>query len=771
MKSILPEYTYSPEQLNIIESLASRTGLCPETVRILYGRGIDSEEKITSFLHPSKKHFVSPFKMRGMREAVSLITRARDEGWQVVVYGDYDADGICASSIMRGVLEDFGIDPAVYVPERTSGYGLGRQAIDDIFDEYFPQLFITVDCGISNAEEVEYIKEQGAEVIVTDHHELPSVLPDCICINPKIEDDYPFDNLCGAGVAFKVGCALLGEKAYKYLDYAAIATVADSVPLTGENRDIVAEGLRLINKGEKKPYLSFIGKSGESVTAQTIAFSVAPKINAAGRMGDANAALRLFCSHDDKEIFDLSVKLTSYNAERQKCCDDLYLSAKAKLGAGGVGDRIIMLYDESWNTGFVGIVAARLAEEYARPALLFVKNGDMLKGSARSVEAVNIFEALKGCEQYIAEFGGHSQAAGVNVSEENFYKLKGALNDWLNEHYPVGAFTPTLYISGELKGPVSQKFARELEMLEPFGVGFKRPMFALSVGRCQVKPVKPLSPHISLKNPDIDLMYFNGAHNARILSSAVPKKLIFEYNVSSFRGKEYVKGFVRDVVYFRESAAFALPEIASNDLDLAALPEVECRQHIISREEAEEALSSCGYYGTLFIAFSHSTLARFKGTDRLDVNLFNLSNRNVSSCILLSPQADCDLSGYERIVFLDRPARITLPSLSGKDVDICPDYDGFEALGKLAADRDELLRTFKAISANAYNIEGATAAEAAERNRIASTPLQAQFALKVFEQLSLISFEGGKLTVYRGVKTDLSNSPLFNLVKSISERG
>ena len=429
MKKILPEFVFSDEQLKAVASLAAKTGLCEQTVKILYGRGIEDEEAINTFLHPSRSHFVSPFRMKGMREAVGLITRARDEGWQVVVYGDYDADGICASTIMRGVLEEFGISPAVFVPERTSGYGLGREAVDAIFEEYFPQLFITVDCGISNAEIVEYIKEQGAEVIVTDHHELPPVLPDCICVNPKIEDDYPFDNLCGAGVAFKVGCALLGTAAYKFLDFAAIATVADSVPLTGENRDIVAEGLKLINCSSAAPYSSFLGKPEEPVTAQTIAFSIAPKINAAGRMGDANAALRLFCSHDPKTIFDLSAKLAAYNIERQRCCDELYASAKAKLKEEGAEGRIIMLHDESWNTGFVGIVAARLAEEYARPALLFVKNGDTLKGSARSVEAINIYEALRACSHLISEFGGHSQAAGVNVDESNFNSLKAALND------------------------------------------------------------------------------------------------------------------------------------------------------------------------------------------------------------------------------------------------------------------------------------------------------------------------------------------------------
>ena len=771
MKKILPECTFTPEQLNNIADLASRTGLCVQTVKILYGRGINDAEKIDSFLHPSKEHFIPPLKMSGMREAVRLITRARDEGWQVVVYGDYDADGICASSIMRGVLADFGIEAVVYVPERTTGYGLSTAAIDGIFEECFPQLFITVDCGISNAEEVEYIKEQGAEVIVTDHHELPAVLPDCICINPKIADGYPYDNLCGAGVAFKVGCALIGEEAYKYLDYAAIATVADSVPLVGENRDIVAEGLRIINGAGDKPYSSFIARHDEPVSAQTIAFSVAPKINAAGRMGDAGAALRLFCSKNANEIFELSARLTAYNAERQKCCDELYASAKSKLGEEGALGRVIMLRDESWNTGFVGIVAARLAEEYARPALLFVKNGDMLKGSARSVESVNIFEALKACEHLISEFGGHSQAAGVNVSEDNFEALKSALNAYLDANCPADAFTPTLYVSGELTGQASQKFAKELELLEPFGVGFKRPMFTVTVGACQIKPVKPLSPHLSLKSPYLDMMYFNGAGNSRILCSDIPKKLIFEYNVSSFRGKEYIKGFVRDVVYDGGNASAARQSIAANDVLLASLPPVECTRLPLSHDDAQREIDCCPVYGTLFVAFDSATLAAYDLGSITDINVFTLSNRNISSCVLVSPQSDCDLSGYSRIIFLDCPPVVTLPSLAGKEVYVCADTDGFACLGGLDVSRTALLGTFRLLAANSYNIQGADAEEAAFRNSVADDPVQALFALKVFEQLGLISFEGGKLTVYRGVRTELSSSPLYRLISAHGEEG
>ena len=400
MKKIIAEAEFTAEQLNIITELTAATGLCEQTVRILVGRGVDTAEKIDGFIHAGRQRFLSPFLMSGMKRAVELITRAREEDWSVAVYGDYDADGICASAILTRALADFGIDAVTFVPERKNGYGLSVEALDEIFEEYFPQLFITVDCGISNAQEVEYIKEQGAEVIVTDHHELPEILPDCICINPKIEDEYPYDNLCGAGVAFKLACALNGKDAYKYLDFAAIATVADSVPLTGENRDIVAEGLSLINARPRKNYAEFL-KKDEKVTSQSLAFSIAPKINAAGRMGDARAALALFLSDDGKEIYDYSVKLTAYNIERQKYCDGLYLSAKEMLRNKGAHGRVIVLCGEDWNTGFVGIVAARLAEEYCRPALLFVNHGGKLKGSARSIDGVNIFEALKACSHLI----------------------------------------------------------------------------------------------------------------------------------------------------------------------------------------------------------------------------------------------------------------------------------------------------------------------------------------------------------------------------------
>lgn len=771
MKRILPEFEFSEEQRRGIGALASACNLSQTAAAILYGRGVNTPEKAEAFIHPSKSHFISPFKMRGMQEACSLIKLARDEEWDVLVYGDYDADGVCAATIMGGALKDYGVNVRVYVPERRNGYGVTVAAIDEIFEDYFPQLVITVDCGISNAEEVEYLKESGCEVIVTDHHELPENIPDCICINPKFEDGYPYDNLCGAGVAFKVACALNGKSAYKYLDFAALATVADSVPLMGENRDIVAEGLKLINTSPRKCFSNFLTKTQDGADAHTLAFTIAPKINAAGRMGDAASALALFSETDEKAVFELSARLTSYNQERQLKCDELYNQAKAKLSERGAYGRVIMLWDESWNSGFVGIVAARLAEEYGRPVILFVNNGGMLKGSARSIEGVNIFDALKACSDFISEFGGHSQAAGVNVTEENFALLEGALNEYMERTYTAEDFIPTIYISGMLEGENVLRLSRELETFEPYGVGNKRPMFAAKVEECRPRAIKPFSPHLTFKCGGLEMMFFGGAKYSEILRSPAPKTLVFEYNVSRFRGREYVRGFVRDVIYSSESGGYAGEYIAANAVMRAALPQVSCSPVYKTEAEIDKIMEEDdGGYGTLYIAEDYATLSKYKNAGRFFADTFNLSAKSLINTVLVAPRPDCDFSGYRRIIWLDKPLKITFPSAEGKEVIICSDIDGCAPLAGIESSRESLLKIFAFLSANSGSIEGVNAEEAAFGLKTNCRVSELLFAIKVFEELGLVSFAEGRLVIYRGIKTDLKNSALYNTVANLNRR-
>lgn len=764
MKKIAREYEFSQEQFHQIKELAKAFDLHQTTAKILFARGIDTPEKIQAFLHPSAKNFLSPFLMKGMKEAVALLKVAREEEWRVAVFGDYDADGIGACAIMHRALMEYGIQPYLYVPERVEGYGMSVEALDKIFDEFLPDLFITVDCGISNRNEVEYIKEQGAYVIVTDHHELPEVLPDCICINPKLEDDYPYDNLCGAGVAFKVAQALIGEKANALLDFAALSTVADSVSLLGENRDIVSEGLRLLERKPRPAFAALLGKTSE-ITAQTLAFTVAPRINAAGRMGDANAALQLFTTEDENEIFDLAAKLNAYNQERQKSCDELYAQAVEQIKRKGAYGHVIMLVGEEWNAGFVGIVAARIAEEYSRPALLFVRKGDMLKGSARSIETVNIFEALRGCSHLIAEFGGHAQAAGINVTAENFDALEEALNDYIGQHYTREDFIPTIYVTEEIRGAFPVKLARELNALEPFGVGHRRPLFITKVASMDAKPVKPLSPHVTATTGAMDFLYFSGAKHLQLLRSDLDKTVVFECNLSKFRGKESLKGFIRTVIYDGASGTEVEQEMFENNLLCFQAQTSPSNAQTVNTQEMnvliENKLNECAY-GLCLVASDRKTLEHYPALQRMDVQLFAPFSGNVRNTLLVSPRPTCDLSAYRDVLFLDRPAVFSV--LTGKaNVYVNGDVCGYGSLRALSLSREELLGVFTAIRNATQPITGKTYAEAARScGCLGFSEELFILALIVFEELELISFEDGRLRIFRGKRTELTNSTVYS---------
>lgn len=768
MKKIVPEYSFSAEQLNNITVLAKETGLTEQITRILYARGVDTAEKIRRFMHPSEKNFLSPYLMKGMKEAVELITQARDEGRTVAVFGDYDADGVCASAIMYHALREFGIEPHVYIPERADGYGLSEEAIDRIFEECNPELFITVDCGISCAKEAQYIYELGSDVIVTDHHELPEILPDCIIVNPKLQDEYPYDNLCGAGVAFKLACALIGRAAYKYLDFATLATVADSVPLLGENRDIVTEGLKIFNTHIRSCFSSLMGKNYDGITAQNLAFTVAPRVNAAGRMGDAQAAFRLFISDNEAEIYELATKLCLYNTERQKCCDELYASAKRKLLEKGAYGNVIMLSDESWNTGFVGIVAARIAEEYNRPTLLFVHNGDMLKGSARSIESVNIFNVLKNCSQWVEEFGGHAQAAGINIRFENFDALERALNEEIARTYTPADFAQTVPVSEEITAHFPEKFAKELVAMEPYGVGHRRPLFSISAGACLARPIKAMSPHLSVKSEYIDLMYFSGAKHLKIIESDVKKDIIFEINVSKFKGREYIKGYIRDLLYDGRTGKGVIESIFANSIARFYSPTVGVEKEELSTAEVNDLIkrkqAECSY-GLCLIASDRRTLRFYEGLEGFGCDLFYPSSRNLANALIVSPAPDADLSGFRDFIFLDTPSDFNIAALEGRKVFVNRDICGYKMFEGLDVARESLLEIFSALRRDVNSLAGETVEELALAcDGLGFDKREFIFAVNVFEELGLVSFGEGRLTVYRGIKAELNDSKIYRKV-------
>ncbi len=742
---------------NLISEISKRCGVSAAFSKLLALRGIKSAEEAEKFIKPDKKNLYDPFLFTGMKEAVSRIEKAKANGETVVVYGDYDADGISATTIMYRGLVGYGVETYAVVPERENGYGLTAGVLERVLEEYCPDLIVTVDCGISAYAEIEELKDLGVDVIVTDHHEIPEQIPDCTVINCKLEG-YPFDGLCGAGVAYKVIRALTGEAADKYLDLVAVATIADSMPLTDENRILVSEGMKLIKSGRGAKAIRALAEVGgmKESGAQSLAYSIAPRINAAGRMGDAYSALAAFTSDDNFEIKILADKLNAYNIERQTECDELYKSAKALLKNKSPLSRVIILSDENWKSGIIGIVAAKLMEEYRKPAILFTEQGTVLHGSARSFGEINIYKALFSVNDVLEGFGGHSQAAGVTIKKENLATLEERLNDYISKNYGAEIFSGDIEVDGIITGRFGIELARELELLEPCGVGNRRPVFALDINEAYASPIKFGSPHVSFSTPKIDLMYFNGYDDLSVLNSASEKIVVFEPKISVYNGKESLKGYVKNVFPIVNDGEAIKQLLFENQLsDGTENKNFEIIDNKKVREIIREAESEI--YGTLFVLNDPETAKAFPELENMEKQLlkpYARGNLNVLCFGLTSG----DYGEYERVIFLDKP--LYVPYVNAKTY-VNAEISGFD-FDKKNAERDELIGIYLKLK----NIGGFSSAKEVCEKANESSAESVIFALKVFEETGLIEKRDGKYFVVNGKKCDLGSSAIYNRVKN-----
>lgn len=753
---------------NLIREISENFHLRQETAAILVSRGITKDEDIEYFLNPGKHHFGNPFKLKGMREAVERIKIAKEDDEVVVIYGDYDADGICATAIMTLALREYGISAIPFIPERAGGYGLSVANIDDIMEKHLPSLIITVDCGISNFEEVEYLKDLAVDVIVTDHHELPERLPDTLTVNCKIPSEYGFDSLCGAGVAFKIACALIGERAYKYLDYAAIATIADSMPLIKENRDIVYEGVKLIKTGCCCPAVKeLIAISNvREVTSTSLAYVIAPRINAAGRMGDAFSALKLMISDDNGLIERLCLKLNEYNQARQAESEALYKSAREKLVSTAYDKKIIILEDDGWNAGLVGIIASKLVEEFSRPVILFVNNNGKLHGSARSVESINIFDAITSCKEYLTDFGGHSQAAGISLNIENFLPFKKALESYIDKNFSYDCFTPVKCADLLITSRFTLDLAKEINRLEPFGTANRKPVFAVTARNLKASPIKIGSPHLNIKSDYIEMLYFNGAESKSMLDLPFEKTVLFEPNVSVFNHEESLKGYVKDIEYtisstvgtklcgFRESLLTAL-----NDNDDFLYVSDDLTKTVI-----EETLKD--HFGTVYVAYNIDNLASYANLSGLNRYLYSTSGKNLVNNVVIALN-NSPFSGYKKIVYLDRPLG---------NVNYNPNItETFINRTKRAFDYTELdvtKETFAEVFRRLCKYNRAPFGNTIDFVRncdVGYDKFQTVFVLEVFIELGIFTFIRGEFRYNSNVKSSLSASKIYTEVQKLQD--
>jgi len=459
--------------------------------KVLLNRGFDDCEKIRKFIDPSFEDLNDPYLLKDMDRAVERVKTALANKERIVIYGDYDVDGITSTSVLIDFLSRLGASSDFYIPDRIDeGYGISIAAVDKI-RQMGPSLIITADCGITAVDEVEYIKECGMDIIITDHHECTGVLPDAhAVINPHRPDcTYPFKELAGVGVVYKLIHALcvemeLGDIYQDYVDLVTLGTVADVVPLVGENRIIVKYGIPKIENTSNiglKALINNSGLEGRTITSYSISFVLAPRINAAGRLGDAGRGVRLFTTKDEKEAFGIALELNEENRNRQDMESHIFNEAINVIETEVDLDKekVIVAAGESWHHGVIGIVASKITERYYRPCLLLSVENGICKGSGRSIEGFNLFEALKHCSSLLTKFGGHELAAGLSLEHKNLEPFKRKINEYADAVLQDEDLIPRIRIDASIeKQDISIESVKALAALAPFGAGNPEPLFS-----------------------------------------------------------------------------------------------------------------------------------------------------------------------------------------------------------------------------------------------------------------------------------------------------
>lgn len=561
-----PRWVYNNTDKKNALGLAREAGISDLLAGIMYNRGIRDRAAAERFLNPSLEHLHNPMLLKGMEQAVKRIRAAFHKKEKVIIYGDYDVDGVTAVSMLYNYFARAGLEASWYIPHRIDeGYGISMEGVQHV-KESGASLVITVDCGISAAAEINEISDSGIDVIVTDHHECGDVLPDAAAvINPCIPgDSYPFRGLSGAGVAFKLLQALCseteGEKYLEYLDLAALGTVADVVPLTDENRIIVKYGLEAIENSTNtglRALAETSGLWGKKLNAWHLAFVVAPRINAAGRLSDASKAVRLFTCDDRFKALSIASQMEEENMCRRQTESLILEEALNAIRKNELySDRVIVVAGEGWHRGVIGIVSSRITERYHRPSVVISFKQQEAAGSARSVKGFNIYRALDSCSSLLEKYGGHEMAAGLTVLPECVSDLRKALNAHA-EQFDNEIFLPHIYLDGSVEGKdLCFERVLELDRLKPLGAGNPAPVFACMNMRVKesrrIGGGKHVKMRLECEGRDVEAVGFNmpdgkGTAEGDMVDAA------FRMEINSWKGREKLQLNLRDI---RPAAAF-----------------------------------------------------------------------------------------------------------------------------------------------------------------------------------------------------------------------
>ncbi len=537
-----------------------------ETIaKLLVQRGIDSFEKARLFFRPSLEDLHNPYLMKDMDKAIFRIEKAIQKNEKILIYGDYDVDGTTAVSLVYSYLNSFYSNVSTYIPDRyDEGYGISFKGIDFADDNGF-SLIIALDCGIKSHDKIEYASSKNIDFIIADHHLPDKTIPNAIAVlDPKRKDcNYPYKELCGCGIGFKIIQALAEKKGentenlVEYLDLVATAIGADIVPITGENRVLAKFGLEVINKNPRNGIKALIHNvKKEELTIADVVFIIAPRINAAGRIKHGNYAVQLLTEFDFEQALEFASEIENFNSERRELDIQIAKEALEQIVQTNQQDLFTtVVFDEKWHKGVIGIVASRLIETYYKPTLVFTESNGKMVASARSVKGFDIHEALEKCSELIEQFGGHKYAAGLTVSKEKFEDFRNKFEKSVKNSITKDSLSPEINIDCEIDfKDITPKFVRILKQFEPFGPDNMTPVFLTKnvVDTGYAKPIGKNNEHLKMfikqnGTQPIDSVGFGLGEKLNIVQGLKPFDMIYSIDENHWNGNISIQLKVRDI--------------------------------------------------------------------------------------------------------------------------------------------------------------------------------------------------------------------------------
>lgn len=550
-------WLYEPPTEYINETLIKKYQLTPIIKKLLESKSITDDESIKALLDETIINH-NPWLLSDMEKAVTRINEAIDKNERILVYGDYDADGVTSTTILVNTLQTLGAEVGWYIPNRFSeGYGPNELAFRNAYDEGV-SLIITVDNGIQGHKEIEMVQKLGVDVIVTDHHEIGRTLPEAYAIVHPMhpEYEYPFHFLCGAGVAYKLSQVLLENPPNYFVSLAAIGTIADLVSMTDENRSIVKQGLSFLNQNCPIQIKALLNQAGynDTINEETVGFIIGPRLNAVGRLEDASLAAELLMTEDEEEAEFLAEQVEHFNVERKEIVaqitDEALAIAEEKVNNG---NQFLLLAKENWHEGVLGIVASKIVETYALPTLIL--NIDLeqnhAKGSARSIEQVSMFEILSAHQDLISKFGGHHMAAGMTMEIDYIESLEQGLNDWMFKLSEHTSLEPTKHVSVKLEeNDISINNIRDIQRLSPFGTDFEKPLLEIDDNEVvYVRAIGKDKNHLKLVTGQLQLqsLYWKNGQLATQIEPGQPINLLGNLQINEWNGNQSPQFIIQDI--------------------------------------------------------------------------------------------------------------------------------------------------------------------------------------------------------------------------------